>query len=170
MKKLFINFTIMTALITSMSSLAVASQKPESKLLSGAYYTAGSSYNNSRREVLNRKGKICMKIVDGPAANVRGQEKIIISSVSVRRGKLYLDANNREIQAYTGKEARQHYEWVFTETEVAFSIDQGEPWEFRGNKPDDRTTPEQNKRMQECVNTKGKYVRKIKGRMLQGRF
>jgi hypothetical protein len=78
MKKLFINFTIMTALITSMSSLAVASQKPESKLLSGAYYTAGSSYNNSRREVLNRKGKICMKIVDGPAANVRGQENFIL--------------------------------------------------------------------------------------------
>jgi hypothetical protein len=39
-----------------------------------------------------------------------------------------------------------------------------------GNNSDSRTTPEQNKRMQECINTKGKYVRKIKGRMLQGQF
>lgn len=167
MKNLFINFTITTGLITSISPLAIASPKPESKLLSGAYYTPGTMFNNSRREILNRNGKICIKIVDGPPNNYRGREEIMISSVSNRGGKLYIDGNNQEIQVMNVRELPE-YEFLskYSTVLAAFS-----GWGLlAGNNSDSRTTPAQNKRMQECINTKGNYVRKIKGRMLQGQF
>jgi hypothetical protein len=81
MKNLFIKFTITTALITLISPLVFAAPKPESKLPSGAYYALGSMFNNSWKEVLNRNGRTCIKIVDGPPSNTRGREEILISSV-----------------------------------------------------------------------------------------
>lgn len=174
MKNLFINFTITTALVTSISPLAFAAPKPESKLLSGAYYTQGTMFNNSRREILNRNGKICIKIVDGPPNNYRGREEIMISSVSNRGGQLYIDGNNQEIQVMNVRELPE-YEFLskYSTVLAAFSDNTGASsgWGLlAGNNSDSRTTPAQNKRMQECINTKGNYVRKIKGRMLQGQF
>ena len=172
MKNLFISFTITTALITSISPLAFASPKPESKLPSGAYYTQGTMFNNSRREILNRNGKICIKIVDGPPNNYRGREEIMISSVSNRGGKLYIDGNNQEIQVMNVRELPE-YEFLskYSTVLAAFSDNVSSGWGLlAGNNSDSRSTPAQNKRMQECINTKGNYVRKIKGRMLQGQF
>jgi hypothetical protein len=153
------------------------STKPESKLPSGAYYTPGSMFINSWREILNRNGKICIKMVDGPPNNYRGREEIMISSVSNRRGKLYIDGNNQQIQIDTVSRKTPQYEFLspseFNSILAAFGDNTGgaAAWVlFAGNNSDSRTTPEQNKRMQECINTKGKYVRKIKGRMLQGQF
>ncbi len=172
MKTLFINLTITTALITVMSPLAFAAAKPESKLPSGAYYTPGTMFNNSRREILNRNGKICIKIVDGPPNNYRGREEIMISSVSNRGGKLYIDGNNQEIQVMNVRELPE-YEFLskYSTVLAAFGDNASSGWGLlAGNNSDSRTTSAQNKRMQECINTKGNYVRKIKGRMLQGQF
>lgn len=172
MKNLFINFTIITGLITSISPLAIASPKPESKLPSGAYYTPGTMFNNSRREILNRNGKICIKIVDGPPNNYRGREEIMISSVSNRGGQLYIDGNNQEIEIVPVKKLSE-YEYYGQKSIAAFGDNTGAAGAWlliAGNNSDPRTTPAQNKRMQECINTKGNYVRKIKGRMLQGQF
>ena len=174
MKKMFTTLTIITALITSISPLAFASPKPESKLPSGAYYSQGTMFNNSWREILNRNGKICIKIFDGPPNNYRGREEIMISSVSNRRGKFYIDSNNQQIEIDTVSRKTPMYESLsqsqFDSILAAFG-DSDAVWVlFAGNKSDSRTTPQHNKRMQECVNTKGKYVSKIKGRMLQGRF
>ncbi|MEI6443244.1 MAG: hypothetical protein WCO29_08985 [Nostocales cyanobacterium ELA583] len=171
MKNLFINFTITTALITLISPLAFASPKSGSKLPSGAYYTQGTMFNNSWREILNRSGKICIKIVDGSPNNVRGREEIIISSVSNRGGTLYIDANNEQIKIMNVRELPEYEFASQYATFIAAFGDNSAGWGLvAGNKSDSRTTPEQNKRMQECINTKGKYVRKIKGRMLQGQF
>ncbi len=172
MKTLFINLTITTALITVMSPLAFAAPKPESKLPSGAYYTPGTMFNNSRREILNRNGKICIKIVDGPPNNYRGREEIMISSVSNRGGKLYIDGNNQEIQVMNVRDLPE-YEFLskYSTVLAAFGDNASSGWGLlAGNNSDSRTTSAQNKRMQECINTKGNYVRKIKGRMLQGQF
>jgi hypothetical protein len=172
MKNLFINFTITTVLITSISPLAFASPKPESKLPSGAYYTQGTMFNNSWREILNRNGKICIKMVDGPPNNYRGREEIMISSVSNRGGKLYIDGNNQEIQIVPVKELPD-YKYYGHKTIAAFGDNTGAAgaWLLIAvNSSDSRTTPAQNKRMQECIKYTGKYVRKIKGRMLQGQF
>jgi hypothetical protein len=177
MKTLFINFTITTALITVMSPLAFAAPKSGSKLPSGAYYTPGSMFNNSWREILNRNGKICIKIIDGPPSNTKGLEEIMIISVSNRGGKLSIDGKNQEIQIDRVSRKNPQYEFLspsdFNSILAAFGDNTGgaAAWVlFTGNNSDSRTTPEQNKRMQECINTKGKYVRKIKGRMLQGQF
>ncbi len=172
MKNLFISFTITTALITSISPLAFASPKPESKLPSGPYYAMGTMFNNSWREILNRNGRTCIKIVDGPPNNVRGREEIMISSVSNRGGQLYVDGNNQEIQAMNVRELPE-YKFLskYSTVLAAFSDNVSSGWGLvAGNNSDSRTTPAQNKRMQECINTKGNYVRKIKGRMLQGQF
>jgi len=149
------------------SFVASASPKPESQLLQGVYYSQGTMFNNSWREVRKRNGRICMMMVDGPANNYRGREEIIVSSISVRNGSLYLDALNTKVEVYTGKQIRQRYEWVSEETEVAFSIDQGVPWEFRGD--DDIPIPpaEGNQKMQECINSNKKYVRRFEGRMIR---
>jgi hypothetical protein len=171
MKNLLINLTITSALITAMSPLVFASQRPESKLPSGAYYTLGTMFNNSWREILNRNGKICIKKVDGPPNNVRGREEIMISSVSTRGGKLYIDATNQQIKIIPVKELPE-YEY-FPKTIAAFEDNTGAAgaWLlFPDNKSDSRTTPEQNKQMQECIKAQGKYTRKIKGRLIPGRF
>ena len=171
MKNLFINFTITTALITLISPLAFAAPKSISKLLSGAYYTQGTMFNNSWREILNRNGKICIKMVDGPPSNRRGREEIMISSVSNRRGKLYIDGKNQQIKIMNVRELPEYEFSSQYATFIAAFGDDSAGWGLvAGNNSDSRTTPEQNKRMEECINTKGKYVRKIKGRMLQERF
>ncbi|PPJ62692.1 hypothetical protein [Cuspidothrix issatschenkoi] len=172
MKNLFISFTITTVLITSISSLAFASPKPESKLPSGPYYAMGTMFNNSWREILNRNGKICIKIVNGPPNNYRGREEIMISSVSNRGGQLYIDGKNQEIEIIPPKNFPE-YDFLskYSTILAGFGDNSGGAWALiAGNNSDSRTTPAQNKRMQECINTKGNYVRKIKGRMLQGRF
>jgi hypothetical protein len=155
MKTLFINLTITTALITVMSPLAFAAPKPESKLPSGAYYTQGTMFNNSWREILNRNGKICIKIVDGPPNNYRGREEIMISSVSNRGGKLYIDGNNQQIQVMNARDLPE-YEFLskYSTVLAAFGDNTGASsgWGLlAGNNSDSRTTPEQNKRMQECI-------------------
>lgn len=171
MKKMFTTLTIITALITSISPLVFASPKPESKLPSGAYYSQGTMFNNSWREILNRNGKICIKIVDGPPNNYRGREEIMISSVSNRRGKLYIDGKNQQIKIMNVRELPEYEFSSQYATFIAAFGDDSAGWGLvAGNNSDSRTTPEQNKRMEECINTKGKYVRKIKGRMLQERF
>jgi hypothetical protein len=172
MKNLFINLTITTALITLISPLAFAAERSGSKLPSGPYYAMGTMFNNSWREILNRNGRTCIKIVDGPPNNVRGREEIMISSVSNRGGKLYIDGKNQEIEIIPLKNFPE-YDFLskYSTILAGFGDNSGGAWGLiAGNKSDSRTTPEQNKRMQECINTKGKYVRKIKGRMLQGQF
>jgi hypothetical protein len=96
----------------------------------------------------------------------------MISSVSNRGGKLYIDGNNQEIQVMNVRDLPE-YEFLskYSTVLAAFGDNASSGWGLlAGNNSDSRTTSAQNKRMQECINTKGNYVRKIKGRMLQGQF
>ncbi|MCL1494000.1 MAG: hypothetical protein M1G31_25135 [Pseudanabaena sp. Salubria-1] len=126
--------------------------------------------NNSRREVLNVRGKVCLKIVDGPPNNYTGQEQVTISSITEQEGILFVDATNQEIIPYTGAEARQRYGYVQDITQFAFAVGRREPWEYRGNKSDPRTTLEQNQKMRDCINSQKQYVYRMKGNTIRGRF
>jgi hypothetical protein len=167
-----LRFIVLLGLVEVMLNTLSASASPklESKLPTGVYYSRGTMFNNSWREVKKRNGRICMMIVDGPANNYRGREEIIVSSVSVRNGNFYLDAINKKIAVYTGKEMRKLYEWVSEETQVAFTIDEGVPWEFRGSDNIPTASAESRKKLQECLNSKNKYVREFKGRKVRGVF
>jgi hypothetical protein len=154
MYKLLIQSAITVVLTNSVITMANAqANELTTKLPSGVYYAAGTMNNNSRREVLNVRGKVCLKIVDGTPNNYRGQEKVTISSISERAGKLFIDATNQELIPYTGAEARQRYRFVQDTTQFAFAMGRREPWEYRGNRPDPRTTPEQNQKMRDCINS-----------------
>jgi hypothetical protein len=176
MKNLFTTFTTFTvaaSLITSISPSAFGQSKPEARLLSGAYYTAGTMFHNSWREILNRNGKICIKIVDGPANNSRGRQEIMVSSVSNRGGNLYIDATNQQIEIRDVEELPSYLRSEYSTNLAAFSVATPLTWvlrEHNSNKSDPRTTPEQSEAVEQCISTEGKYVRKLRGRVFQGRF
>jgi hypothetical protein len=171
MYKLLIQSAITVVLTNSVITMANAqANELTTKLPSGVYYAAGTMNNNSRREVLNVRGKVCLKIVDGSPNNYRGQEKVTISTISEQAGKLFIDATNQEIIPYTGAEARQRYRFVQDTTQFAFAMGRREPWEYRGNRPDPRTTPEQNQKMRDCINSPRQYVHNMQGNTIRGRF
>ena len=95
----------------------------------------------------------------------------MISSVSNRGSKLYIDGKNQEIEIIPPKKFPEYEFLSQYSTILAGFGDNSAAWALlAGNKSDSRTTPEQNQQMQECINTQGKYIRKIKGRLLPGRF
>ncbi|WP_041238565.1 hypothetical protein [Gloeothece citriformis] len=113
-----------------------------------------------------------MKVVEGPQNHLTTQqEDIIVSSLSSRQGKLYLDATNTEVEVYTPPELRRMFEWAQPETPVAFmdTVNQAALWEFIDSKPAQGSTAEQNKIMQECVQSRAQYIRRFKGHLIRGR-
>lgn len=149
-----------------------ATAQQQIRLLSGYYYSQGTLFNNSYRQVLIQNSRICIKFVDGPPNNTRGQEEITISTVSSARGKLYVDATNRELEVLTRQSSHQFSEYVDETTKVAF-VDfssRGAIWQLRRSEPDPRTTAQQNKWMQDCIKSQGRYVFRTKGAVIPGVF
>jgi hypothetical protein len=74
--------------------------QPVSELPSGVYLAQGTMYARSHREVLSRGSRLCLKIVDQASRPNTEPARITISSVSVRGGKLYIDALNTELKIF----------------------------------------------------------------------
>lgn len=70
---------------------------PPRELKIGTYTTQGTMYRGSRREIARRGNRVCIKRVDGIPTPYRGYSTITVSSISVRSGKLIVDATNREM-------------------------------------------------------------------------
>ena len=80
--------------IESPQALAAASfSAPSLPIPSGIHYAQGTMNNNSRREILDRDRKLCIKIVEGPPSPYGGREEVIVSSISSRNGQLYVRCN-----------------------------------------------------------------------------
>lgn len=136
------------------SSLKIISQLPP-----GIYYGFGTLFNNSRREIAHNNRKSCIKIVNDPPSPYSGQENIIISTLSLNNGKIYIDALDAEIEFRAD-----------TNTVVSFYYDGGgrTAWELRNIETDPRTTPDQNKKMQECLNSQEQYIHRMTGISIPG--
>ncbi len=68
---------------------------------SGVYYAETAEYANSRREVISRNGRFCMRLVDAPRIDAIDQQQstqVTISSLSMRRDGVYIDATNELIE------------------------------------------------------------------------
>ena len=136
-----------------------ATAKSVCQLPEGIYYGLGSMFNNSRREILHGSQKSCIKIVDGPASPYQGQEEIMISSLSLNNGKIYIDTLGEEIQVHSD-----------TNTEVNFTYNGGgrTSWHLRSRDADSRTTPHQDAKMEECLNSQGNYSHRMTGISIPG--
>ena len=90
---------IASSILLSISSLSFAqsNQQDSTILPTGTYYAAGTTFNNSRREIAHKNNRICIKIVNGPPNPYKGVEDITISSVSFQKGKYYIDATGEEL-------------------------------------------------------------------------
>ena len=90
---------IASSIFLSISSLSSAqsNQQDSTILPTGIYYSQGTMFNNSRREIAHKNNRICIKIVKGPANPYKGVEDITISSVSFQKGKFYIDATGEEL-------------------------------------------------------------------------
>ncbi len=67
---------------------------------SGVYYAETAEYANSRREVISRNGRFCMRLVDAPRIDAIDQQQstqVTISSLSMRKDGVYIDATGELI-------------------------------------------------------------------------
>ncbi len=148
---------------TARSQQDTASTLP---LPSGIYYTQGTMNNNSRREIWNKDGKLCIKIVEGPPSPYEGTEAIIISSVTARGQQLYIDATGAEIEIFR-EEALQKFMSISPETIVAFSDSSRRGvWELSNS----WVVDESDKSMQTCIDAQGEYIRESEGAFIPGRL
>ena len=125
-----------SSILLSISSLSSAqsNQQGSTILPTGAYYAQGTMFNNSRREIAHQNNRICIKIVDGPSNPYKGVESITISSVSLEKGKFYIDATGIELKLENNGKA--------------FSDYVRGTWEYRGISPDEGVNPYKLKKWQ----------------------
>lgn len=148
------------------------SLETQSPLPSGLYFAEGTMNNNSRREILNRDGiRLCLKSVDGPPSPYEGYEEILISSLSIRNGQLFIDANDTQIEVLNAQQL-QEMRTVRENTRVAFSDGTRRGvWQWNDSTaPQIAAALEQDVRMQECMNTSGDYVHRMQGALIPGRL
>ena len=147
---------IASSIILSISSLSSAqsNQQDSTILPTGTYYSQGTMFNNSRREIAHKNNRICIKIVKGPANPYKGVEDITISSVSFQKGKFYIDATGEEL--------------ILEKNGKVINSGRGGVWEYRGTSPDPRSQPIQAQKMAECVAAQGRYVQKMQGISISG--
>lgn len=134
-------------------------------LPSGIYYAEGTMNNNSRREIWNRDGKLCIKIVEGPPSPYEGVEDITVSSITAQGSQLYIDATGEEIEIFR-RDALQEVH-TNSETVVAFN-DQSRRgvWELSNF----WVVDESDTSMQSCIDDQGEYIRNSEGRFIPGRL
>ena len=63
----------------------------------GTYYSFGNMYVNSYRVIAKRGNRVCIMIMAGPPIPYAGYGSGTVSSVSLKGGKLWVDATNEEI-------------------------------------------------------------------------
>lgn len=135
-------------------------------LPSGIYYTQGTMNNHSRREIWNKDGKLCIKIVEGPPSPYEGTEQITISSITTQGSQLYIDATSEEMEVFRG-EALRELAHISSETVVA--LDDGTRrgvWELSNF----RVVDESDASMQACIDAQGEYVRESEGAFIPGKL
>jgi len=114
---------------------------------SGVYYAESAVYANSRREVLSRNGRFCIRLVDGPKTQTSGYQQEVVSSLSFRTNGIFIDASNDQLKLdNSSTEMRDRVGlWQLLEAKVS-------------------PTPE----MEECLTKTGKYVKQMQGEFIGG--
>lgn len=113
----------------------------------GKYYAASPLLNASSREIASNQGRVCIKIIDGPVAPVAGNQQITVSSISLRKDGIYVDATQEKLKfdrSYTELSDRQGT-WQLLEGMV------------------DRSGA-----MEECLTTGLPYARQEQGAFIKG--
>lgn len=111
----------------------------------GIYYAQNPLLNASHREIASNNGRLCIKVVNAPAAPLPGYKQILISSLSVRSNGIYIDATQEKI--------------AFDRTLTEMKDSRGH-WQLLENKAD-RTD------MEECLAGTTPYAKELKGDYIQ---
>lgn len=148
---------------------AIDSAAPTSPLPSGVYYTEGTMNNNSRREILNRNGKLCLKSVEGPPSPYSGRETIVISSISLRDGQLYVDTTGDKFTVYDGA-----IPGTASNTATTVAFDDGtrrSRWAlgYTGTPSQIGAALEQDEFMRACMDATDGYSHSMDGAVIYGR-
>ena len=148
---------------------ALSSAYPDSPLPSGIYYANGTMNNNSRREVLNRNGELCIKSVEGPPSPYGGRENITISSISMLNGKMYVDATGNELVVHRGTNVPGYL------GENATALDDGtrrSVWRLSQSYTPGQVGAalEQDELMRACVDASNAYSHSMEGALVYGRL
>ena len=156
--------------IQSPEALAAASSSaPSTPLPSGLYYAQGTMNNNSRREILNSNGQLCIKIIEGPPSPYGGRENVTVSSISDVNGELYIDATGSTFAIYQG----QALDTVYASPQTTVAFNDGSRrgvWE-RNNQLSAAQVGaalEQDEYMRACIESTEPYVHEMEGAVIYG--
>lgn len=137
--------------------IQVAQTQTLMDLKTGTYNAAGSLYARSYRVVANQRGRVCIKIVNGPPTPYEGFLNITVSSVSSSGDKLLIDATSEEILINSNLE-RVRPEGTFHFSTGARSG----TWELT----EDHFQPDGT--IDECLASTDKYEKTRQGRFITG--
>lgn len=128
-------------------------------LETGRYQAQGSMHARSSRVVAQQDSRTCMKVVSGPPTPYGGYQSITVSSLALRDGKLLLEATGDEISINSGLER------VTPAGTFHFSIGGGRSgvWQLADNKVESSAV------MEECLSSRGTYVKTSRGRFIPHR-
>ena len=148
---------------------AIDSAYPSSPLPSGIYYAQGTMNNNSRREILNKDGKLCLKSVEGPPSPYGGRESVTISSISVRNGQMYVDATGEKFVAHRGTDVPGY------SGEDTIALDDGtrrSVWRLNQFQTPGQVGAalEQDELMKACMEASDAYSHSMEGALIYGRL
>lgn len=113
----------------------------------GKYYAASPLLNASSREIASNQGRVCIKIIDGPVAPVAGNQQVTVSSVSLRKDGIYVDATQEKLK----------FDRSYTELSDRYGV-----WQLLEGMVD------RSGAMEECLATTTPYARQEKGAFIKG--
>lgn len=106
----------------------------------GTYYAESSLLSASRREIVGKQGRFCIKLVNGPVSQTAGDPQVVISSLSLRNDGIYIDATQEKLQ------------FDRSYTELTDSLGK---WQLLESKADRSGI------MAECLSSQSSYIREV---------